>query len=353
MKMHTQSGRSRGMALVYLTIAMSALIGIVSLAVDLANVQTAKTQVQAAADSAALYAAEGLIGGTPSSVRARAIAAAADNKMNGTSIVLTNSDIVFGIWDSSAKTFNVLSGSAESGATAVQVTVNRTKSRGTQLSLTFAGMLGFSSVDIVRSATASLGKVTTQGIPASACPWLAGMPSTAIVANTGGNPTAATGALNASIEFATSGGTPVRFANAGGSSTWDPGAGTGSAGVEGDSTYIAAQAACNGINTTKAPINAMMGIFLNDNEPDLTGMAPILDFSTAASRDFTTLSPQLKQVFFIGDGLNSSGQLQTFNAPAGATRLFIAVMDEKGWWWDNVGTLTFTVVQGNAASLVK
>ena len=48
---------------------------------------------------------------------------------------------------------------------------------------------------------------------------------------------------------------------------------------------------------------------------------PVLDFSTAASRDFSTLSPQLKQVFFIGDGLDSSGSLQTFVVPRGSNLL--------------------------------
>ena len=100
------------MALVYVIIVMSAMIGMVSLAVDLGSVQTAKTQAQAAADSAALYAAEGLVGGTPASVRARAKAAAADNTVNGASVVLTDADIVFGIWDSSARNFEVLTGTA-------------------------------------------------------------------------------------------------------------------------------------------------------------------------------------------------------------------------------------------------
>jgi hypothetical protein len=82
-------------------------------------------------------------------------------------------------------------------------------------------------------------------------------------------------------------------------------------------------------------------------------MAGTLDFSTAASRNFSTLSPQLKQVFFIGNGLDASGNLQSFTAPPGATHLYIGVMDEEGWWWDNTGTIQFVAVQGTTPVLVK
>jgi hypothetical protein len=116
---------------------------------------------------------------------------------------------------------------------------------------------------------------------------------------------------------------------------------------------MATQAPVNGINSTTAPLNCMVGIFLDDTEPDLSPMAPALDFSTAASRGFSTLSPQLKQVFYIGTGLDPNGNLQTFKAPANATRLFVGTMDQQGWWWDNGGALTYTAVQGNDASLVK
>jgi hypothetical protein len=69
----------------------------------------------------------------------------------------------------------------------------------------------------------------------------------------------------------------------------------------------------------------------------------MLDFSTASSRDFASLSPALKQVFFVGDGETSTGVLQEFVVPAGATRLFIGTMDEKGRWSDNSGSLSIEV----------
>ena len=56
------------------------------------------------------------------------------------------------------------------------------------------------------------------------------------------------------------------------------------------------------------------------------------------------LSPALKQVFFIGDGLTGTGTgtTQTFVVPAGATRLFLGVSDGVGWF-NNSGAFNATV----------
>ena len=45
------------------------------------------------------------------------------------------------------------------------------------------------------------------------------------------------------------------------------------------------------------------------------------------------MSPLLKQIFFIGDGLtgNGTGDIQQFIAPTGATRLFLNATDGFGW----------------------
>ena len=58
--MHTPKRSKRGISPIYAMIAMTALTGFVSLAVDLGRVQIAKTELQQAADAAALYGASGL-----------------------------------------------------------------------------------------------------------------------------------------------------------------------------------------------------------------------------------------------------------------------------------------------------
>jgi hypothetical protein len=103
----------------------------------------------------------------------------------------------------------------------------------------------------------------------------------------------------------------------------------------------------------KAPINALVGVFLDDNQPNLTPTpAKNLDFSTSASRDFSTLKPDLKQIFFIGDGMNSNGQTQEFVVPQGATRLFLATWDFYEWN-NNAGARDVVVIRPMRIVTVK
>ncbi|MDB5814604.1 MAG: Fibronectin type domain protein [Rhodocyclales bacterium] len=81
----------------------------------------------------------------------------------------------------------------------------------------------------------------------------------------------------------------------------------------------------SGIATTTKSIY-LAGVFLDDTEP--SGTAPVgLDFS--GNINFTTLAPQLRQVFFIGDGLTGTGagDVQVFAAPPTATRLYLGFVD--------------------------
>ena len=89
-------------------------------------------------------------------------------------------------------------------------------------------------------------------------------------------------------------------------------------------------------------------MFLDDTEP--TTPAPRLSF--ADPEDFTTLSSQLRQIFFIGDRRTDTvGIIQQFIVPAGATRLFLGFVDaadpihsrgRPGWCDDNTGSLRAT-----------
>lgn len=112
----------------------------------------------------------------------------------------------------------------------------------------------------------------------------------------------------------------------------------------GEGAYSHVAGAENGIGDVRAPIDALLGVFLGPYQPNLTA-APggRLDFSTLASRDFITLAPLLKQPFFIGDGRRNDGvTVQTFQVPTGATRLFLGTMDGYEWS-NNVGSLSVQV----------
>ena len=87
--MHTlltlQNRRCRGSALVYVSVIIVALMGLVSLAVDFGRVALVKSSLQAAADAAARVATNNLSAG-PSTARAAAISLAGKNTAMGTAI---------------------------------------------------------------------------------------------------------------------------------------------------------------------------------------------------------------------------------------------------------------------------
>jgi Flp pilus assembly protein TadG len=139
----SRSKRSRGYALVWLAVAMTAMMGLVSFGVDMGRVEMAKTQLRRAADAAARYAAPGVSDGTATS---RAIAAAADNLVDGTPLVLLNSDVTTGRWNNG----NLVGGTADS----VRITAVRTAARGTGIPLLFAQIIGQSKCDLHVTVTA-------------------------------------------------------------------------------------------------------------------------------------------------------------------------------------------------------
>ncbi|MGF1447033.1 MAG: VPLPA-CTERM sorting domain-containing protein [Pikeienuella sp.] len=98
----------------------------------------------------------------------------------------------------------------------------------------------------------------------------------------------------------------------------------------------------NGIANIIVPLNALLGVFIGPNQPDGFAEPSALNFSTATSRDYATLSPGLRQPFFIGDGLRANGEQQTVLAPQGATRLFLGPADGSGWF-NNEGEILVEV----------
>lgn len=100
----------------------------------------------------------------------------------------------------------------------------------------------------------------------------------------------------------------------------------------------------NGIADVRAPVNALVGVFIDDSRPDNMLAPAALDFTNNLS--YIQLSPMLNQPFFIGDGLTgvntNTGQAQQVKIPAGATRLFIGSMDPYGYF-NNGGGFTVKV----------
>jgi hypothetical protein len=170
--------RRRGVAMFYVVCTLIAMMGFCSLAVDLARVQTAKTELRRAADAAARAALAALPQGT-SSAQAAAINLAANNKCDGSAVTLSDSNVQIGVWNTSTRTFSS-SGTADNITTfqAVQISAGRTKASGNGIPLLFGMVVGASSCDIHATSVAALvvDQQTTQFVSAQSNLWLAGEP---------------------------------------------------------------------------------------------------------------------------------------------------------------------------------
>jgi hypothetical protein len=94
----------RGSVLVLSAVLMVILLGVVAFAVDLGYIMLVRTQLQTAADSAALAAA-GTLSGTDSEIIAAAQQFAGYQKVGGVPVTVASDDLVFGTWDANAMTF--------------------------------------------------------------------------------------------------------------------------------------------------------------------------------------------------------------------------------------------------------
>lgn len=114
-----------------------------------------------------------------------------------------------------------------------------------------------------------------------------------------------------------------------------------------DGTSFFNSSSARGIAGVNAPLDALVGVFLNDHtlQPNETPPAS-LDFSPTGNVtggvNYTDLSPVLGQVFFIGDGQTDTGVVQKIKAPNGATRLYLGTTDGCGWF-NNTGAFSVLI----------
>ncbi|MEL7239029.1 MAG: TadG family pilus assembly protein, partial [Planctomycetota bacterium] len=277
-----------------------------------------------------------------------------DNPVYGKTVQLADADVEFGLWDPVDQTFTPVPSSVEGTATAVRVTARLQSTDGTAIDSYFGGLVGYDSYDITRVSVAAIGVPMSISIDAKASPYLAGMSHGDSIPFTANS--RLSWAPDASyyadckptlVEIDLNAGETVYFRDVDGS-TGDHNSGQ-TYGLEGNLRRPRmAQEPVNGFDTTYAPLNSLMAVFLTNDRPTDTGFVPGLDFSTEAAREAETIAPLNKQIFFVGDGLrNDTGKLQKFTVPEGATRLFLGVSDEYGFWWDNFGNYRTTMFHGN------
>lgn len=360
--MSHSSNRSsrRGAVLVYSMVFMVVALAVAVLAIDYGHVQLAKTQLAGATDAAARAGAAALAT-SPADAVDQARWAGGKNIVDGTALNVRASDVQIGTWDTSTLRFTQLFGGDQYRANAVRVTGRRNASRSSAVPLSFASFFGDPSADITaESIVMQVAAVDVdQPVPATANPFLAGMPAGSIAsvnnphnspdyAGTTSNPRQSPIAVNMPIVR----GAALTFDSIDGVARHDPNLADYNPDGQNNSIDDNTAGNENGIATLRGPINALVGVFLSDAAPNTTPAPAQLDFSSTASRDFQKLEPQLKQIFFIGDGLDSRGNRQEFIVPAGATRLYLATWDFYEWN-NNSGTRTVKVKRPQQIILVK
>lgn len=189
------------------------------------------------------------------------------------------------------------------------------------------------------SGTAWAGAILT--VPGTSNLWLAGMPDGSVA---GDGQDSAPGQSPVLVPVSVAGGDVFSFEATGSVLNGD---GPLTLGPDGDlfQFFGRVPGAENGIADMYGPLNSLIGVFLDDSQPDGSATPAGLDFSSKGlGVNFASLSPLLKQPFFIGDGqTNETRAVQQFTAPAGATRLYLGTMDGFGWF-NNIGEFSVRIV---------
>ncbi|QOV91820.1 pilus assembly protein TadG-related protein [Humisphaera borealis] len=341
--------RSGAFVLIYVTFAMPVLLAIASLAVDWGHVVLVKTELSRLSDAAA-RAAAGQMDNGAIAARNAAKLVAQYNPIDGATFTLTDDDIVFGTW--SAGVFSAVPDDSFSSATAVRITAARSTARSSPIPMFFAGSVGQGPIEVTCSTVATRGSASNTGtatVTGKANVWFAGLPSNATCAKGGYVDTNTNCPAVQFNGFPISSGSSLQLSATGSLSNVP----TGGSPLDGGSWTADNQTNnLGGKSNATLPANALIGVFLSNDDPTATPAPPDLNFSSAGSRNYTSLSPLLKQVFFIGDG-KANGVQQTIVAPNGATRLFFGSYDNYGWS-NNSGSATITVNSvGGSVSIVK
>src|SRR3954468_7898137 len=172
--------RSRGVAMVYAIMIMTAMCMILSLAVDYGHAQLVKTELRRSADASA-RAAAAFIYSDLSAGTAAAMDLASRNKADGASINLVAAqDIEYGYWDVKKKTFTKTS--VASQINAVHVIARKTEARGNAVPTMFARVLGRNGVDVQAETIVMAVKPlnVNQDVQGKANPFLSGMPTNSV-----------------------------------------------------------------------------------------------------------------------------------------------------------------------------
>lgn len=344
------------MGLIWGAVSLATLMGFASLAVDFGRVQLTKSELRRAADAAARVGAASIDVST-AQARSDAIAWAKKNACDGRMLTDSGIAVTLGVWSTTTRSFRTALAAGEN-PNAVRVVLTRPAAGAESVPLVCASVLGMNGVNVSAECIAMFvpGININHTVDGFTNPFLAN--ATPGTKASGTNPhnspdTAGNAASNdptlrkqspPMIPLTVTPGDVIQFDGAAvGTVRHDPNLpffspdgelgdiGHNNLTTSGSNSYTERYYNDNGIADTRAPINALIGVFTGDAAPNASAAPANLDFRTAASRDFSQLSPQNKQIFFIGDGVNSGGTRQSFVVPPGATKMFLATWDFYEW----------------------
>jgi Flp pilus assembly protein TadG len=137
-----KSPRRRGAIVVLAAFLMIVMLGMVAFSVDMGYILLVKTELQTAADSAAL-AAGAKMSSTRTVLENTAINYGKLHKAGGHTVDLTSTDIEYGVWDQTSRSFTATPGAGN----ALRVTARRNNTTGNN-GLFFAKVLGKKTYDV-------------------------------------------------------------------------------------------------------------------------------------------------------------------------------------------------------------
>jgi Flp pilus assembly protein TadG len=158
-----QHRRQSGLTTVFVAIALVGLLAFGAFAVDVGMVWSARTQLQGAADSAALAGARQLIDGTGavdqgSTVASAQAVGALNEAITASSVSIAAADIDLGFWDSNARSFDPnVDLTDPSAVNAVDVVARLDAGINGPVTAVLSRVIGIDSFDIQANATAELG----------------------------------------------------------------------------------------------------------------------------------------------------------------------------------------------------
>lgn len=148
-RVHPAEPARRGAMLVVAAVLLTVLLGVVAFGLDIGSIVLVRTQLQAAADSAAMAAAASM--GLPrDEMVAVAQRHAAYHTAGGRPVTLLGADVEYGTWDATTRRFTP----SDAMGNAIRVTARTDGSTGGEAALSFGGIFGHASFAQRASAVA-------------------------------------------------------------------------------------------------------------------------------------------------------------------------------------------------------